>query len=329
MKHHVVISHNNKSYSLKVGGWLNNLHSDPTEAICTVHTDDIVLPCGMTAGNYRKARKAEFDAMNSSTGVKKHLNQSSMNDFGCEWDELIQSLKSRINESCLPLLFAKGLRSKEDQLLINKAASNGHVGAMYWIGTALSDGSNENCLLWLSMAHNRGHVGAAHEMAAFLLNEGNVVDALRCLIIAADGGCDYAFMTIFDSDLLKRMFQLQDIKVLESMLNQLIEVSHYSSARYYKSILLLIQNEIPQGLQLLREFAKNPKNSPRKKLIDEVFVNQWDHAKTLAEDLALDIGEGNPIAGCLQDYFSKLPSGMLSNHNKDANEIADAVKDLL
>ncbi|WP_052713235.1 hypothetical protein [Pseudoalteromonas rubra] len=326
MKHHVVISHNNKSYSLKVGGWLKNLHSDFTEAMYTVHTDDIVLPCGTTAGSYRKAKKVEYDAINSSTGPKKHLNQSSINDYGCGWDELIQFLKNRINESCLPLLFANGPRSVEEQVLINKAASNGHVGAMYWIGMVLSDGLNENCLLWLSMAHNRGHVGAAYAMAAFLLNEGNVVEALRCLIIAADSGCDYAFMTIFDSDLLKRMFQLQDVNVIESMLNQLIEVSYYSSARYYKSILLLIQNEIPQGLQLLREFAKNPKNSPNKKHRDEVYVNQLNHAKSLTEDLARNIGEGASIAGCLHDYFNKLPSGMLSGYMKEVNMISEAVK---
>ena len=122
-----------------------------------------------------------------------------------------------------------------DQNEILKAASNGHVGAMYWIGTALRDIKDDNCLLWLSMAHNRRHVGACYEMAEHIASKGNHIEALRCLIVSADGGCDHAYMGIFDIDVLINMFKIKQVSLLGNRLEELA-APHWSCAGYLKGM---------------------------------------------------------------------------------------------
>lgn len=329
MHNQIAISYNNESYSLNVGGWANYLHSNPKDANQLVYTDDIILPSGETAGDYKKARKAEHDSAASSSKVKVHLNQSSINDFGCEWDTLIQNHKNLIHDSCFPLLFINRKRTIEEQLLINKAASNGHISAMFWIGTALSDGLNENCLYWLSRAHNRGHVGAAYEIASFLFNQGSVVDALRCLVISADRGCDLAFNAIFGADILISVLQTKKLKEIEDTLEPLIECSHYSSARYFKSIFQLINNQTREGLKLLWEFHENPKNLPPESVRDDVFYNQLNIAKDLTKDLIMQVDKGEPIVTSLQEHIKNLRPCILSKHQSDANELNKLFRELL
>ncbi|WP_394144832.1 SEL1-like repeat protein [Vibrio atypicus] len=329
MNNQVTISYNHKSYALNVGGWLKHLHCAPIDAEQLICSDDIILPSGETAGAYKRARKAEHRAMNSSSNDKKHLNQSSMNDFGCGWDELIHYHKNLIHDSCFPLLFINRKRTTEEQLLINQAASNGHVGAMFWIGTALSDGLDENCLFWLSWAHNRGHVNAAYEIASFLFEQGNVLDALRCLIISADMGCDIAFNAILCADILIAVLEARKLEEVDKMLDQLIGYSHHSSARYFKSIALLINDKRREGLNLLWDFHEKPKNLPTQKLIDDVFNNQLNMAKELTKDLILEIDKGEHVVASLQKHIKNLQSGLLSRHKSDANEHAKLFRELV
>lgn len=287
------VSHNNAVYELEIGRWLQHLHSDALEACREIATEDILLPNGQKAGIYKVEKKTEYDAQldRPCSSSKKYLNSCSQRDFMLEWDKLLSQLKQKINNQCLPLLWAKHKLSEAEQREILKAASNGHVGAMYWIGTALRDIKDDNCLLWLSMAHNRGHVGACYEMAAHLVSQGNQIEGLRCLIVSADGGCDLAYMSIFDFDVLINMFKIKQVGLLENMLDELA-VTHLSSARYLKGMLMLFQEKATEGLAVLEAFSKSPKKQPPKNDIDMVHENQIKVVSSFVEGVLADIASG-------------------------------------
>ncbi|WP_157225624.1 hypothetical protein [Massilia timonae] len=197
-----------------------------------------------------------------------------------------------MNDKCVPLLMAQHKRSMAELQEILKAASNGHVGAMYWIGTALSGRRDDNCLLWLSMAHNQGHVGACYEMAGYLMSEGNYNEALRCLIVSADGGCDLAYMSIFGFEVLINMFKIKQVNLLENMLDEFATI-HSSSSRYLRGMLMFFQGKEAEGVALLQDFLKSPKKQPPKNNIDTVYVNQMkvvtSFIKGVLADIASDI----------------------------------------
>jgi hypothetical protein len=288
------VSHNNTTHEIKVGAWLKHLYSEPAEAVHAIHIDDIQLPGGKTAGRYKTEKKAEYTALAEKSGLscKKYLNKCSLHDFGAEWDDFITLIKRRINGSCLPLLFARHDCSVEEQQCILAAASNGHIGAMYWIGTALRAREDDNCLLWLSMAHNRGHVGACYEMAAYLASKGNYLDSLRCLIISADGGFDVAYMSLFRIEILKSLLRIENIALLDEMLDELSGVSHSSSARYFKGMVCLLQQRNAEGAALLEEFMKTPKRQPPEDDVDAVYERQSRVGKAFIENVLRDTGSG-------------------------------------
>ncbi|MEN3812049.1 hypothetical protein ABH309_05075 [Chromobacterium piscinae] len=287
------VSHNNVDYDISIGGWLQHLHSGPSAALLEIATEDILLPNGQKAGIYKVEKRVEYNAQpdRSCSSSKKYLNSCSQRDFRFEWDKLISLLKQKINNQCIPLLLAKHKLSVTEQREILKAASNGHVGAMYWIGTALRDIKDDNCLLWLSMAHNRGHVGACYEMAAYLVSKGNHIEALRCLIVSADGGCDLAYVSIFDFNVLINMFKIKQFSLLENMLDELA-VTHSSSARYLKGMLMLFQEKATEGLAVLEAFSKSPKKQPPKDDIDMVYENQIKVVSSFVEGILADIAAG-------------------------------------
>ncbi len=287
------VSHNTAAYDISIGGWLQHLHSDPSEALLEIATEDIQLPNGQNAGIYKAEKRAEYDAQpdRSCSSAKKYLNSCSQRDFRLEWDKLISAIKQIINGKCIPILLAKHKPSEREQHEILKAASNGHVAAMYWIGTALRDNQDDNCLRWLSMAHNRGHVGACYEMAAHLASKGNHIEALRCLIVSADGGCDHAYMSIFDFDVLINMFKIKQVSLLENMLDELA-ATHSSSARYLKGMLMLFQGKKSEGLAVLEAFSKGPKKQPPKDDIDLVYEKQINMVSGFVEGVLADIASG-------------------------------------
>ncbi len=292
------VSHNDAIYTIRIVGWLKHLHSDLSEALLEIATEDIQLTNGQKAGIYKAEKKAEYYAQSdrSCLSAKKYLNNCSQRDFGLEWDKHISKLKQIINDKCVPLLVARHELSVTEQHEILKAASNGHVGAMYWIGTALRGIKDDNCLLWLSMAHNRGHVGACYDMAAHLASKGNHIEALRCLIVSADGGCDHAFMSIFDFDVLINMFKTKQVSLLENMLDELA-ATHSSSARYPIGMLMLFQGKENEGLAVLKAFSKGPKKQPPKDDIDMVHENQIKIISGFVEDFLADIASGmQPLA---------------------------------
>jgi len=292
------VSHNDAAYDLRIGTWLQHLHSDLSKALLEIATEDILLPNGQKAGIYKAEKKAEYNAQpdRSCSSAKKYLNSCSQRDFRLEWDKLISVIKQEINDTCIPLLVAQHKLSVAEQDEILKAASNGHVGAMYWIGSRLRCIKDDNCLLWLSMAHNRGHVGACYEMAAHLASKGNHNEALRCLIVAADGGCDLAYMSIFDFDIFINMSKIKQVSLLENMLDELA-ATHSSSARYFKGMLMIFQGKETEGGVVLESFSKCPKRKPSKDDIDMVYENQIKVVNSFIEHILADIASGvQPLA---------------------------------
>ncbi|WP_213663543.1 hypothetical protein [Stutzerimonas stutzeri] len=296
------VSHNNAVYDLCIGGWLQHRNSNLSESILEIAIEDILLPNEQKAGVYKAKKRSEYDAQHerSCLSAKKYLDSCSRRDFGLEWDKLINVGKRKINDTCVPLLMAQHKLSKEEQYEILKAASNGHVAAMYWIGTALRDAKDDNCLMWLSMAHNRGHIGACYEMAAHLGSKGNHIEALRCLIVSADGGCDHAYMSIFDIGVLINMFKVKEVRLLESMLDE-FSATYSSCARYLKGMLMLFQGQEAEGLAILEAYSKNPKKQPPKDDIDVVHANQIQVVSGFIENILVDIASGIEALNAISD----------------------------
>lgn len=286
------ISHNGHTYGLQFGGWLNHRYGDASKALFEIYTNDIRLP-DMTVGEYKSAKNAEYEALENKRDMTfmKYLKQSFKSEYGYDWDESIEGIKKAINDSCIPYL----LRQKKDasvnerSMALFRAADNGHVASTYFIATALSDGKEEECLSWLTLAHNRGHIGAAYDMAAYFDQIGNTVDSLRCLIISADSGFDIAYMNLFSMDLLKRILSIQEGSKLDSMLNELIDGSHNSCARYFKAVRLLVGDTPAEGVSLLKRFRQNPKKKPADKDIDDVYYNQVAFTEEFADAVLSDI----------------------------------------
>ena len=294
MKKMTAISHNNVTYEISFGSWFQHLHGKASEALREVHTDDIILPTEKTVAIYKAEKRAEYNAQPRSprSSAKQYLNDCSLSDFGLNWDKLIELLKKRINDACIPLLL-KYQHSDNESYELAKAASNGHISAMYRIGASLGGGRSDDCLLWLSMAHNRGHLGACYEMAMHLAAKGNHIDSLRCLIISADGGSDIAYMSIFQITNLKNMLKIQ-AEPLESMLNELAEATHASSANYFKGILKLFSNNPAAGMAILKNFLKEPKKKPSENDTGEVYYNQVNIVSSFIEGVLADIQSGVP-----------------------------------
>ena len=324
-KQTTTVSHNDATYDLSIGNWLQHLNSSLSEALHEIATEDIVLPNRQKAGIYKTEKRAEYNALpgKSCSSAKKYLNSCSLRDFRLEWDTLISMIKQKINDSCIKLLVAQRQLSLTEQDQIHKAASNGHIAAMYWIGNYLRRRKDDNCLQWLSMAHNRGHVGACYEMAAYLVSKGNHIQALRCLIVSADGGCDHAYLSIFDFDILILMFKIKPVSLLENMLDELA-VTHSSSARYLKGMLMLFQGKVTEGLAVLEAFSKYPKKQPPKDSIDEVYDNQIKMVSSFVEGVLAD------IASEIQPLDAILTRGKKAGFIKfeDYDELAMAVMNM-
>jgi hypothetical protein len=319
------VSHNDATYKLHIGGWHQHLNSDLVEALKEVAIEDIQLPNGQQADMYKAEKKAEYNAHSdkSCSSAKKYLNICSQRDFRLDWDTLIKAIKQEIIGTCVPLLMAKRNLSVNEKFEIRNAAENGHVGAMFWIGSGFRRINNDNCLHWLTKAHNRGHVGACYEMAAHLESKGNHNESLRCLIVSADGGNDIAYMSIFNIENLITMSKIKQVGLLENMLDELAE-THSSSARYLKGMLMFFQGKEAVGLALLKDFLKTPKRIPPEDSIDEVYENQIKVVSNFIEGILSDIASGiqalNAMhARCEQAGFTKF---------SDFDEVVKAVEEM-
>jgi hypothetical protein len=317
------VSHNDVAYDVGMGGWLKHLNSAPLVALLEIATEDILLPNMEKAGIYKAEKSAEYDVHGGTfSSAKKYLNSCSLRDFGFNWDKLISVIKQEINDTCIPILLAQHTLSETEKYDILSAASNGHVGAMYWIGTGLRGIKDDNCLLWLSMAHNRGHVGACYEMAAHLISQGNHIEALRCLIISADGGCDLAYLSIFNFDVLINMSKIE-VGLLENMLDE-FSATHSSSARYLKGMLMLFQGKETEGLAVLEVFLKGPKKQPPKNDINTVYENQIKMVSSFVEGVLADIASGGLPVNAIQARGKQ--AGFIKF--EDYDELVTAVKNM-
>ncbi|CQH23714.1 SEL1-like repeat protein [Yersinia enterocolitica] len=301
----VCIIFNEKSYPLDVGGWLVNAFLPAQETLSRVVTDEMQLRNGITVGQYKRDKKSDYDSLADKKGMskKQHLNMVFKTEYGVDWDEGVKQLKALINEACLPLISTTSKRrlTETEQYEIAKAASNGHVSAMYWIGTALRDKNDEHCLMWLSKAHNNGHVSACFEMALFLAGNGQLLQSLQCQMISADGGFDIAFMTLFHTEPLLRMAKVESVPELEKMLDEQMSLYHYSCARYFRGVLHLARNEAAKGVVLLNEFMNNPKNHPATEHIDEVFNKHLAITRNFISGILSAINDGkNPFQSVLE-----------------------------
>jgi len=317
------ISHNNKSYDLNIGLPFKHLDSDPLKALQEIFIDDILLPNGKKAGEYKLEKKVEYKALfdKSNLSNKKYLNTCSIVDFGYEWDKLIDLIKKNINEACIHLLHPRRKRSEIEQYQILGAASNGHVAAMFYIGTALSDGQDDNCLLWLSMAHNRGHLGACYEMSRYFARNKNFLDSLRCLIISADSGFDIAYITLFDISIITNMLKIQDLSSIETILDELLQVSNYSGARYFKGILSLLQEKRIEGKALLKSFMQTPKRQLRQNEVDDFYDNQIQMISNFIENLIQDIDTGIPLLNAINDRSNEANFANFESYDELVKEV--------
>lgn len=319
------VSHNGAIYDLNIGVWLKQRNSAPLETFRNIVTEDIRLPNNLTAGIYKDEKKVEYDALpdSSFSSAKKYLNNCSQRDFGFAWDELISGIKQLINKRCAPLLLAQHELSLPELHEIKRAAINGHVGATYWIGTALRDKNNKECLRWLAMAHNRGHIGACYEMAVYLTANGNHIDALRCLIVSADGGLDLAFLNIFDLSILIDLFKINQLSPLETMLDELV-ATPYSTARYIKGILLLLQGRLSEGLSLLDTFGKFPGKKLAEEEIDILHERRNKVIADFVSGLVADISSGMQPLDAIS--FRGKQAGLFNF--EDYCELVSAVKNM-
>lgn len=268
---YIDVLHDGHSFRLSTGEWLET-DKELEESIQAIDKDEIYLSHGLKAKDFKEEVNSRYRQEGRPVGRVSYLNKITKDRFGYEYEQLITMLKKRINDDCIPLLTARRDLTRKEHERICMAASNGHVAAMFNIATSLSRNKDDNCLMWYSMAHNSKHVGGAYEMAVYLYNKGNILEAITCLVIAADGGCDNAFMSLFDTDLLIKMVSL-DADILDSRLSQLCEASHNSSARYFKGVMLLLQNEIHSGKKILLDFKHSPKKPPSVDRRDYVFNN--------------------------------------------------------
>lgn len=113
------------------------------------------------------------------------------------------------------------------------------------------------------------------------------------------------------------------------MLEPLIEYSHHSIARYFKGILLLIDQKTSDGLKLLKQFHANPKNFPPENLRNEVFYNQLSMAKDLTQNLIMNLQKQDNIATILSEHIKCLPPSMLSSHKNEVNELNRLFREFL
>lgn len=318
-----VISHNSKEYQLNIGSSLKNTDSGLAKTIYEVCIEDIILPNGKTAGAYKLEKKIEYESLRIKLdpSSKKYLNRCSLIDFKCNWDDLIALGKKQINDACVHLLLPRRKRSEKEQYQILQAASNGHITAMYYIGTALSDDQDDNCLLWLSMAHNRGHLGACYAIAMYLARNKNFLDSLRCLIISADGGLDLAYLTLFDISIITNMFKIEEISALEIMLEELLKASNYSSARYFKGMLLLLQGKQREGTALLTSFLKAPKKQLPKNTVDIVYDNQVQILKNFIENVLQDISSGIPLLNAITDRSNEANFSNFNHYDELVKQV--------
>jgi hypothetical protein len=118
-------------------------------------------------------------------------------------------------------------------------------------------------------------------MAAYFDQIGNTVDSLRCLIISADSGFDIAYMNLFSMDLLKKILSIQEGSKLDSMLNELIDGSHNSCARYFKAVRLLVGDTPAEGVSSLKRFRQNRRKSLLIKILTMFITIRWLLQKNL------------------------------------------------
>ncbi|MCX4036937.1 hypothetical protein OR604_12030 [Aeromonas caviae] len=299
MQKNTMITHKGVTYAIRVDGWFKNLDSEINKALSTIHTDDIIIFGEVKAGEFKKRAREAYDQLPDKQGLsaKQYLDKEIQAIYGRDWIECIDYLKQKIHEAYMTTVFRPDRSKKmtvDEQKNLLKAASNGHVAAMYYIGTALSDKDEDDnsAVMWLTMAHERGHLGACYELSRYFDKWGNVVDSIRCLIIAADRGMDQAYMSIFHLEHLKKIAAYQNKDEIHVMLDELLEIRPHSAARFFKCVLLLADDDNIRGIRILTGINEYPKNKIRDEDNNEYYQKQADITKKIVSKILDSIDHG-------------------------------------
>lgn len=296
------ITHNGIPYEISIDGWHNHLDSKFETAVTAIHTDDIIIHDEIKAGEFKKRVREAYELLPEKQGLTlaQYRDKKIKEIYGHDWDACINYVKHKIHEGYLKSA-SKPDRSKkmthEEQHHLLKAASNGHIAAMYFIGTALADQEeNDNAaVMWLTMAHNRGQLGACYELSRYFDKLNNVIDSIRCLIVSADKGHDVAYMSIFHTEHLKKLAAYENKVEIGAMLDELLAARPHSSARFFKAALLLADGEDAKGIQLLRDIQKNPKNMVKDKNHDDVYQKQAKFTQAIIDQIFAAIADDDPL----------------------------------
>lgn len=312
MKKYITITHNQKNYELKIDGWFNHIDTSYQNAQSEIITDEIIIIDGIKVREFKAKAWSKYEILSDKNGLsyKQYLDQEISQIYGVNWEQCIEYLKNQINSSFIRLL-TRDLSQKmttQQQHELLKIASNGHVAAMFFIGTALADGNDENALMWLSMAHNAGHIGACYEMSIFLRKQGNTLNYIRCLILAADKGMDIAYISIFHFEHIKKIVNVNKPDEFHAMLDELITARPDSGARFFKGLLLVAEGNMVKGKKLLNSLLKRPKNKRPESEVDSTYQNQIDYAQKVIGKILDDVKKGiDPISAVFNVYKDSNP----------------------
>ncbi|WP_125729325.1 hypothetical protein [Aeromonas salmonicida] len=285
------VSYKGTTYNLKLDGWLNHLDSDIHVALAEIDTDEIIIMEDVKVRDFKKITKAAYDLLPYKQGMsyKQYLDMEIRNVYGRDWGECIDYLKNKI-DAAYKTVFRPARTKKmtrEEQELLLMAASNGHIAAMYFIGTALAakDEEDNSSVMWLSKAHNCGYVAASYALSEYFDKRGCVVDSLRCLILAADKGMDQAYMSIFHLEHVKKLANYGNASEVHAMLDEFIAARPFSIARFFKSVMLLADGDHSGGVKMLKDIYANPKNKSAKKTRVNVEKNQATNTKEIVGEI--------------------------------------------
>lgn len=268
MKKFFRLSHHSKIYEVSLD-MLETRAMDFPEAIDCIDTDQIRLLDTKRAGDY----KVDYELYRLNGGglrKKEYLNSVAVRDFGAPWDFVINfSRKKMIAE----FRAQTDWRAIEAHIRLLQLADSGHATAAYLIGKAAARGGAEEAVEWLVKSHNFGHVGALYCLSAHLLSENNFSGSLSSLVISSDKGFEVASFGLCHYQKIDFLLRFGSSQLID-VLAELEQSSAYSSARFLKFFILVIEGEEKAAGEVLRGIINRPLNTPKSKELSEEFQNR-------------------------------------------------------
>lgn len=301
MKNFISIKYSGQKYNLALNKRHAYLNSDnDLDYLYEINKDDIRLTPSLSVLEYKQVQNELYTQQNSSLTFLKFLEQASIRDFGFNWSTLIEQRTQIIKTAWTNFFINQGMLLRQSNInAVHEIADNGLIAAIYCLGTFYASGGRDDAVFWLVKAHNLGNLSAAYELATFMDEKKSYANAIKSLIASADNGLDHAFLTVFHPSIIDILLKAQKTDDVINILDELIESTKYSTARYLKSICYLFQNQFDEAFRLLDDCIKEPqnplgekgwleKNNQNKlvkeyltKLKSEVFRNRKDFLKII------------------------------------------------